>query len=414
MGLNKDDQKYFDDRLRELMPEALERALESRSKGEQRSRETGVSPQDLVAQDVQQQAAAKLGGEFAMARMMRYMWNAKSDHAKASGMPVHEQIKKAGDAICAASVQRVMGGDSLSTGGAMIAPAYAEEVIPILFDMSIVRALGATSIPMPDGNYSQSAGNAAGTVQYDGESDVVTESSPTTQEISMTARRLTGMVAISNELLADSSGRSDRFIRDTLVGAVGDKEDVTFLRSDGTQNKPKGVRYFADDQSQTVNSAATATTATITDELANLEYQVMKNKIRIARGGWGFHPRTLKQLRSARDGNNNLVWGTELAGGTLNGFPFRWSTQIPITLNDVGSGSDESEVYFGNWSDMLIGDTQMMDLAFSTEATYYTGSAYVSAFAKNESVFRSVSRHDTACRYLGKEFAVGLGIRWGV
>jgi hypothetical protein len=71
-------------------------------------------------------------------------------------------------------------------------------------------------------------------------------------------------------------------------------------------------------------------------------------------------------------------------------------------------------VYFANFADFVIGDTEMLSLAMSSEATYYTGSAYVSAFARNESVFRAISRHDTACRFRGKEIAIILGVRWSL
>ena len=409
--MDKDTVKYLTDAMAEkLGPMIAEKIAESRAKGEERAEKAGVSPDELVRQDLMAQDAKQLTGEMAIARMARYMFN-----AKAHGTPIHKQINDAQDRVCAKMfVGKVMGEDVLSTGGALVMPEVAQDVIPILFDMSTVRASGATQLPMPSGNLSMPYGNAAGTVQYDGESDPITESSPTTGQISMVARKLTGTVGVSNELLQDSSGRSDRFIRDQLVGAMAEKEDVTFLRSVGASNEPKGLRYFAVDQSQSINSESSYTTATVTDELADAVYQVEQNKIAITSGGWILHPRSLKFLRSARDGNNNLVWGAELAGGTLAGFPFKKTTQIPITLNDVGSGSDESEVYFANFSDFVIGDTEMLSLAMSAEATYYTGSAYVSAFARNESVFRAISRHDTACRFRGQEAAIILGVRWSL
>jgi HK97 family phage major capsid protein len=420
MGLNKDVLKYFDDKLAEKVGQVVvDKMEESRAKGRERAAKAGITTEQLVERDMAAADNAKLTGEFAIARMARYMWNAYASPGqcmsavKPNGKPVIEQIKAAGDGPCM-QVARVMGGDLTSTGGAMIAPEYSESVIPILFDMSTVRASGATSVPMPSGNLSMPYGDSASTQQWDGESDPITESSPTTGEMSLTARRLTGTTGISNELLADSSGRSDRFIREQLIGGHAEKQDLTLLRSLGVSNEPKGVLYFATDQSQTINSTASATTATISDELADAEYQVEKNKLTIVRGGWIMNPRSLKKLRSARDGNNNRVWADELAGGTLNGYAWKKTTQIPITLNAVGSGSDETEVYFGDWSRYIIGDTQMMEMAVSAEATYYTGSAYVSAFARNESVFRVISRLDTGCQYRGQGFAVIVGVRWGV
>jgi HK97 family phage major capsid protein len=109
-----------------------------------------------------------------------------------------------------------------------------------------------------------------------------------------------------------------------------------------------------------------------------------------------------------RDGNGNKVY-PEMAQGLLKGYPVKHTTNIPVNL---GAGSNETEIYFADWADVLIGETGTMTIDFSREATYTddTGTL-VSAFSRNQSVLRVVGGNDVGFRHL-EGLQLGTAITW--
>jgi len=99
-------------------------------------------------------------------------------------------------------------------------------------------------------------------------------------------------------------------------------------------------------------------------------------------------------------------------GGKLWGWPFAVSTGVPETLTDGGS-TLESEVYFGDYADLILGESMTMSVDASGEAAYYDGSSVVASFSRDETVVRVITEHDLGLRR-DVAFAVLYGIRWGV
>ena len=88
----------------------------------------------------------------------------------------------------------------------------------------------------------------------------------------------------------------------------------------------------------------------------------------------------------------------------------RLTTQIPTNL---GAGGNESEIYFVNFADCYIGEDTTLSIAISTEASYKdAGGNTVSAFQRDQTLIRVISKHDFAPRHV-ESVAVGTGITWG-
>jgi HK97 family phage major capsid protein len=79
------------------------------------------------------------------------------------------------------------------------------------------------------------------------------------------------------------------------------------------------------------------------------------------------------------------------------GWPFQTTTQIPNTL---GLGT-QSEVYFGNWADLIIGMWGGMQLKASEEAG--------TAFATNQTWIRAIMDVDCGIRR-AESFAIGTSV----
>ena len=93
----------------------------------------------------------------------------------------------------------------------------------------------------------------------------------------------------------------------------------------------------------------------------------------------------------------------------LKGYPIQHTTTIPTNL---GAGTNESEIYFADWNDVVIGEQENMKVDFSHEATYKdSGGNLVSAFSRNQSVVRVVAEHDIGFRHL-EGLVLGTAVTW--
>jgi HK97 family phage major capsid protein len=125
--------------------------------------------------------------------------------------------------------------------------------------------------------------------------------------------------------------------------------------------------------------------------------------------GWLMSPSVYTYLEGLRDGNGNKVY-PEMAAMKLKAWKIEFTNQLP---EDLGVGGNESEIYFVDFSQVLIPDTMNVRLDISTDATYMDGGQLVSAFSRDQTVIRVIAEHDFGLRH-DKACAVGTGVRWGI
>jgi len=192
---------------------------------------------------------------------------------------------------------------------------------------------------------------------------------------------------------------------------MSEKEDSVFIRGIGSSAEPKGISGWIKDQNSgnAFNSNATINLANVTADLGIAIQKLMDGNAPMRNVGWLFAPRTWRALATARDGNGNLVWAEEMGRGTLMGFPFGVTTQIPTNL---GGGSDESEIYLVDFPLCIIGETTELEVASSDTAAYHDGSNVVSAFSQDQTSVRAIARHDFGLRQRGKEAVIVEQVKW--
>jgi HK97 family phage major capsid protein len=252
--------------------------------------------------------------------------------------------------------------------------------------------------------------SGAATASYVGENVNISSSQQTTEQITLTAKKLAALTPASNDLLRQASADADAFVRDDLVQVMSLREDLAFIRDDGTSNKPKGIR-FAVASGQVVartQAAATSTLAEISDDLFRMLERVEGANHQLVRPGWIMTSRTKSGLMRLRDANGQLVFASEMSRGELLGFPFGISNQIPKNL-----GGDETELYFGDFNELLIGDTQSLEIEVFPGGTYHDGANLISGISQDQTVIRTIALHDVALRH-NTAFAVTTAVDWGV
>jgi HK97 family phage major capsid protein len=295
---------------------------------------------------------------------------------------------------------------SIGNAGGFTVPEYlSSEIIELLRPASVVRSLNPIVLPMPGGRLTMPGAASGSTASYISEGVNITKTEPTFRQISMTARKLAALVPISNDLIRYGGSNIEQFVRDDLIAALAQRQDLAFIRGDGTGNTPKGFRFIA--QAASIISAnATVNLTNVTTDLGKLELVLLNNNIKMMRPGWITSPRVAMYLMNVRDGNGNYGF-PEMQQGMLRGKPLRTTTQVPINL---GSGSD-SELYLADFANVVIGDSEGITLDVSSEAAYFDGSNVVSPFSRDETVIRAIQQHDIEIR---QDFAVAVltGVTW--
>lgn len=296
------------------------------------------------------------------------------------------------------ALAKALNESTLAEGGALVPTEYVAEVIELLRGRAVVRSLGAVSLPMNSGSLTMPKLTGGATASYIGESQNIPKTQQATGQLQLSAKKLAALVPISNDLLRDASPNADNLVRDDLVSTMALREDLAFIRDDGTQNKPKGMRYWAP-ATNVVNrtqDAGANTLATVTADLAAAVNRLESADVRFIRPGWVMTPRTKWYLWQLRDANGNQVFRDEINQGRLLTFPFRTTTQVP---NNLGVAGDESELYLADFADMIIGENTELIIDVSTEAAYHDGTNVVAAFSRDETVIRAIARHDFGARH---------------
>lgn len=309
-----------------------------------------------------------------------------------------------GDADVAMAIETTAG-----SGGALIPQNIHEEVIELLRSRTVVRRLGAMPVPLPNGNLSMPRLSSGATSGYVGEGSDVLATESQFDDVKLSAKTMITLVPISNQMIGRAGYNVEQIVLNDMLGAMSVREDKAFLRDDGTSDTPEGFKKVATDAGRTVGWAGgTADLATIDAYLDSLILKLMESDSLLMKPGWALSPRSYMKLFGLRDGNGNKVY-PEMAQGQLKGWPILQATTIPVNL---GTGTNETEIYFADWNDVVIGEQENMTIDYSKEATYKdAGGNLVSAFARNQSLIRLVANHDIGFRH-PEGLVLGTGVTW--
>lgn len=299
-----------------------------------------------------------------------------------------------------------------AAGGFLVPEDVSTEVIELLRPASVVLGMMPQMVDMPAGNMTMNRLATGASAGYIGEQADAPPTGVQFGQVKLSAKKLAALIPISNDLLRASGVAADRIVRDDLVTSLAQRMDLAFIRGAGTQFSPLGLRFqtlgtaFAASHVLTAN--ATVNLVNVTNDLGRLELALMAADVPMIRPGWLLAPRVRQYLANLRDGNGNFAF-PEVQNGTLRGYPYRITTQIPVNL---GAGTNESEVYFVDFAQVVVGEHMGIEVALSTEAAYVdAGSTMRAAFSRDETVMRAIAQHDIGVRHL-PAVAVLIAVTW--
>ena len=140
--------------------------------------------------------------------------------------------------------QRAMMAASVPQVAFIVPPDYVAELIEVLRPMTVVRDSGPRTLAMPRGTMQMPRQNQAATATYGGETQAIPVSQQAVGQIVASYKKLTALTQVTNDLLRYSDPNVDGVVRDDLAQVIARREDLAFVRGDGTADSPKG---FAED-----------------------------------------------------------------------------------------------------------------------------------------------------------------------
>lgn len=209
-----------------------------------------------------------------------------------------------------------------------------------------------TVLPMPSGKLDLDAESATVTVNWTTELAAITQSDPQFVKVSLSAENLMGLTRISRQLLNDN-GMGDTLVDwviNRFAEAIARAEDTAFMVGTGT-GQPTGIRTYA---ITSVAQAGANIAATDVDTL----YYLLPAQYR-ANAVWIMPDTVLAKVSKLRNSNGDRLFAEAFGNGadvpTLNNRPVLVQDDIPTNL---GVGTNESEIYFGDPSYYIVGDTE--------------------------------------------------------
>lgn len=285
------------------------------------------------------------------------------------------------------AASKALGLNPDSAGGYLAPPEQSSEVIKLLRERAVVLGL-CTTLPMNGETLVVPKQTGGATVRWVGENSGLTASQQTFGAITLVAKKLSCLVQVSNELLADSDPDIDAFIRNDISEAVANEIDRVIIDGGGIGSEPRGV----------IGSGITSTPSTAVTTLADLINMVKRvEEAKVSKSGkwsWLMNAGGKAVLRQLKDEADHYIWtgsdgqGQQAAGSlpsTLLDFPWEQSEMFE------NGGDSKPRLLFGNWSDVIVGMRKSLEI----RATDVAGTS----FEDDQTWIRAILRMDVGIRY---------------
>lgn len=302
-------------------------------------------------------------------------------------------------------------GTGVATAGSEFVPQdLSADVIEALRPRSVVRALGATTLPMVHGNMRVSRFDVGSAASYIGENTAQDAVQPTTGELVLSFKKLRAVVPVSNEELAFSSVAVDEKVRNDVVAALASREDKQFIRANAAlvtpftpATGPSGILQLLNGANTGLSAATAApgTLAEIETDLKDLINALEGKGVTMIKPGWIMSTRTKNYMMMLRESVGGSKAFPDLAGQnpTLLGWPVGVTSHVPTTITIGASGAVLSELYLVDFADVIIGEATELEVTISNEATYSVAGVLHSAFDEDQTLIRVIERHDLGLRH---------------
>ena len=174
----------------------------------------------------------------------------------------------------------------------------------------------------------------------------ITESNPTLTKKSLDDFYLAARVRVPYKLMNSTPISIENYVSNLAARALRGTEETAFIAGDG-DGKPTGIRVA------TITAVPQAGANFAYDDIVNLFYAVPEQYR--ANGSWLVSNAAIKLIMKLKDENKQPIF--DKTSQTIFNRPLLECADIPSNL---GSGQNETEIYFGDLSEYWIKDGESM------------------------------------------------------
>ena len=337
--------------------------------------------------------------QYSVMNVLRYLADPKPATASAAGYELEwsEEAQKQHSRSAAGVIiphdvitsrPRAAAAGTLAAGGALVGTDRLDgSFVELVRQRSAFISAGATVLSGLQGNVEIGRQTGKSTYYFVGEDVDVTASDLTFGLINMTPKTIGARVPVSRRLMIQSSPDIETLVRNDIINEITLGVDYVTGYGTGSSSQPLGLASTTGIGSVTMSAGTTINFSTqqgggsglvgVWGDYVNLETAISNANLDIGamryvmnsamRGG-------CKQvLRASAAGSDYIMTDA----GTINGYPVNVSNQI-----------QQNDVFFGNFSELLVGFWSGIDLVVDP----YTNSA------KGQVIFTAFQDFDVAAR----------------
>lgn len=310
-------------------------------------------------------------------------------------------MKEYSDVVSKANEHTTSGG----SGGYAIPPQAIMQWIEKLYAMPVLSKAGARVLTGLTGSpvtIPRQSGSV--TAVWIGEGDTITNSKITDEQLNMTPKEVAALATLQNKLLmlAATNPSIEAMIMGDMETQLALAVDYAGLRGSGSANQPRGVANVSGISKLELGDNGDYFDF---DDAIDLEGKLEDENALKGKTAYITHGKVKRKLRKTKVAQYSGDTGGAYVVKSLSdpeltaelGHPMHTTSQIPTNIEKGSSGAICSEVYFGNWDDLIIAQWGGIDIAKSDSAG--------DAFEKNQTKIRMVQMVDIAARH-AKSFAL--------
>lgn len=253
-----------------------------------------------------------------------------------------------------------------ATGGAIVATnLLAGSFIEVLRNKARVLQLGATVLSGLVGNVDIPRQTGATSTFWVTEGGNLTEAEATFDKVSLALKSIGTYSAITRQMLLQSTPDVEMLARADLISQIALGIDLAALSGSGSGGQPTGIANVAGIGS--VIGGTNGAQLTI-DHLIDLETQITNANADVDSMAYLTNAKAVGWLKKAKSSTGQYLWtnipGGQRSGtpGEINGYAVARTNQARSTLTKGTASGICSEVFFGNWSELLIGEWGVLEI----------------------------------------------------
>lgn len=265
-----------------------------------------------------------------------------------------------------------------TTGGTLVATNLLPgSFIEVLRNKARVMQLGATVLSGLVGSVDIPRQTGQSSSYWTTEGNNTTESEATFDKVSLSMKTIGTFSQVSRNMLMQSTPDIDMLVRADLLAVIALGVDLAALSGSGSSGQPLGIANTSG-----IGSVVGGTNgANVSlDNYIDLETALTAANAPEESLAYLGNAKTVGSTKKLKSTTGQYLWTNAPAGqrtgtpGEINGYPFARSNQARSNLTKGSSSGVCSEIFFGAWSDLLIGEWGVVEIVPNP----YASSVYAS------------------------------------